>query len=38
MRDLRQRQIADYRSILTPDQQSAFDKNLDALRSRMRND
>lgn len=35
MRDLRQRQIADFRSILTSDQQSAFDKNVDAMRSRM---
>jgi periplasmic protein CpxP/Spy len=35
MRDLRQRQIADFRSILTSDQQSAFDKNVDAMRARM---
>jgi Spy/CpxP family protein refolding chaperone len=35
MRDLRQRQIADFRSILTSEQQSAFDKNVDAMRARM---
>jgi Spy/CpxP family protein refolding chaperone len=35
MRDLRQREIADFRSILTSDQQPAFDKNVDAMRSRM---
>jgi Spy/CpxP family protein refolding chaperone len=35
MRDLRQRQIADFRSILTSDQQPTFDKNVDAMRARM---
>jgi Spy/CpxP family protein refolding chaperone len=32
----RQREAADLRSVLTPDQQTQFDKNLDAIRSRMR--
>jgi Spy/CpxP family protein refolding chaperone len=34
-RDLRQKEMADLRAVLTPAQQPAFDKNLDAIRSRM---
>lgn len=34
MHDLRQRQIADVRNILTPTQQGAFDKNVSELRAR----
>jgi Spy/CpxP family protein refolding chaperone len=35
MRDLMQKQTADIRSLLTPDQQKTFDKNRDAMRARM---
>jgi len=34
-RDLMQKETADMRSVLTSDQQSAFDKNLADMRSRM---
>ena len=34
-RDLRQKEMADLRAVLTPAQQPAFDKNLDAIRARM---
>jgi Spy/CpxP family protein refolding chaperone len=34
-RDLRQKEMADLRGLLTPAQQPAFDKNLDAIRARM---
>jgi Spy/CpxP family protein refolding chaperone len=34
-RDLMQKQTADFRSVLTSDQQTTFDKNLADLRSRM---
>jgi Spy/CpxP family protein refolding chaperone len=34
-RDLMQKQTVDFRSVLTPDQQTTFDKNLADLRSRM---
>jgi Spy/CpxP family protein refolding chaperone len=34
-RDLMQKQTADYRTVLTPDQQTTFDKNLADMRSRM---
>ena len=35
-RGIMQKQTADFRTILTPDQQTQFDKNLADLRSRMR--
>lgn len=35
MRDLMQKQTADIRSVLTPDQQKTFDKNREAMRARM---
>jgi Spy/CpxP family protein refolding chaperone len=34
-RDLMQKETADFRTVLTPDQQSTFDKNLADMRSRM---
>jgi Spy/CpxP family protein refolding chaperone len=34
MRDLMQKQTGDFRNVLTPDQQTTFDKNLATLRSR----
>jgi len=34
-RDLRQKEMADLRGLLTPAQQPAFDKNLGAIRARM---
>jgi Spy/CpxP family protein refolding chaperone len=34
-RDLMQKQTADFRTVLTPDQQTQFDKNLSDMRSRM---
>ena len=34
-RDLMQKQTADFRSVLTSDQQTTFDKNLADMRSRM---
>lgn len=34
-RALRQKEMGDLRAVLTPDQQPAFDKNLDVIRSRM---
>lgn len=37
MREMRQKAIASYRSILTPDQQKVFDKNLAEMQERMRN-
>jgi len=35
MRELMQKQTADIRSVLTPDQQKTFDKNREAMRARM---
>jgi Spy/CpxP family protein refolding chaperone len=35
MRDLMQKEMADFRGALTPDQQSAFDKNREAMQARM---
>jgi periplasmic protein CpxP/Spy len=35
MRDLMQKQTADFRNVLTPDQQTAFDKNVAAMQARM---
>jgi Spy/CpxP family protein refolding chaperone len=35
MRELMQKQTNDLRSVLTPDQQKTFDKNLEDMRSRM---
>ena len=35
MRDLQQKQNGDFRNVLTPDQQTTFDKNLATMRSRM---
>jgi Spy/CpxP family protein refolding chaperone len=34
-RDLMQKETTDFRSVLTPDQQTTFDKNLSEMRSRM---
>jgi Spy/CpxP family protein refolding chaperone len=34
-RDLMQKESADFRSVLTPDQQPTFDKNIADMRSRM---
>lgn len=34
-RDLMQKQTADLRTVLTPDQQTTFDKNMADMRSRM---
>jgi len=36
MRDLMQKETTDFRSVLTPSQQTAFDKNRDDMRSQMR--
>jgi Spy/CpxP family protein refolding chaperone len=36
MRDSRQHEMADLRSVLTPDQQPTFDQNVSQIRSRMR--
>jgi len=36
-RGLMQKQTADFRTVLTPDQQSTFDKNVADMRSRMGN-
>jgi periplasmic protein CpxP/Spy len=36
MRDLMERQNAEIRAILTPDQQRVFDQNLERMRARMR--
>jgi len=36
MRDMRQKAAASYRSVLTPDQQTVFDKNLADMQERMR--
>jgi Spy/CpxP family protein refolding chaperone len=35
-RGIMQKETADFRSVLTPDQQSTFDKNIADMRSRMR--
>lgn len=35
MRDLMHKETGDFRSILTPDQQTTFDKNLAAMQARM---
>jgi Spy/CpxP family protein refolding chaperone len=37
MRDSMRQEAADYRTVLTPDQQSQFDQNLANMRSQMRN-
>ena len=34
-RDIMQKETADFRSVLTSDQQSTFDKNIADMRSRM---
>jgi len=34
-RDLMQKETADFRTVLTPDQQTTFDKNMADMRSRM---
>jgi Spy/CpxP family protein refolding chaperone len=34
-RELMQKETADIRAVLTPDQQKTFDKNLEDMRSRM---
>ena len=36
MRDMRQKAAASYRSVLTSDQQTVFDKNLADMQERMR--
>ena len=35
MHDLMQKETADFRNVLTPDQQTTFDKNVAAMRERM---
>ncbi len=35
MRDLMKKETADFRGVLTPDQQGAFDKNVVAMQARM---
>jgi len=35
MRELMQKETADFRNVLTPDQQTTFDKNVTAMRQRM---
>jgi Spy/CpxP family protein refolding chaperone len=37
MRETMQKETADLRSVLTPDQQKVFDKNVEEMRSRQRN-
>jgi hypothetical protein len=37
LRDLHQREFADLRAILSPDQQGTFDTNVQAMRARMEN-
>jgi Spy/CpxP family protein refolding chaperone len=35
-REIMQKETADFRAVLTPDQQTTFDKNIADMRSRMR--